>query len=228
MIGIIASMQTELIFTEKCTFIGEEKSSYFTYKKYSYEGKEFITSVCETGKVSASVCTQEMILKYNPEIIINTGTSGSLKKGIKCKDIVIALDCVQHDLDVSAFGYKKGEHPDLKKIEFPSDEKFVETTKSFTPEGYALHYGRILTGDCVVVDSSIKAKLVEDFNGDCVEMEGGAVAQVCHMYGVKFGLLRSISDGDGDDDEAHEEFRTNMQSASEKCGDVILHVIKEY
>jgi adenosylhomocysteine nucleosidase len=38
----------------------------------------------------------------------------------------------------------------------------------------------------------------------CVEMEGAAVAQVCHDYGLPFAAVRTISDRA--DDSAHTDF----------------------
>jgi len=36
----------------------------------------------------------------------------------------------------------------------------------------------------------------------CVEMEGAAVAQVCHEYGIPFGVVRTISDS-ADENAGH-------------------------
>ena len=52
----------------------------------------------------------------------------------------------------------------------------------------------IVTGDRFV-DGDIREQLVRDFpEALCVEMEGGAVAQVCYLNGVPFVIVRIISD----------------------------------
>ena len=56
-----------------------------------------------------------------------------------------------------------------------------------------------MTGD-QFVDGGIREQLVRDFpKALCVEMEGGAVAQVCYLNGVPFVIVRIISD----DADAH-------------------------
>ena len=57
----------------------------------------------------------------------------------------------------------------------------------------------------VAACSSCLAALREALpDGLCVEMEGAAVAQVCHDYGLPFAAMRSISDRA--DDSAHVDF----------------------
>lgn len=58
---------------------------------------------------------------------------------------------------------------------------------------YTLHFGRILTGDSFVSGKEKKEQRRE-FEALCVDMESGAVAQVCHKFKVKFMIIRSISD----------------------------------
>ena len=41
--------------------------------------------------------------------------------------------------------------------------------------------GRILTGDQFVANDVAAERLRNEFEGDCVEMEGGAIAQVCYL-----------------------------------------------
>jgi adenosylhomocysteine nucleosidase len=57
-----------------------------------------------------------------------------------------------------------------------------------------VHRGLIITGD-QFVDGDIRERLVGEFpDALCVEMEGGAIAQVCYLNGVPFVIVRVISD----------------------------------
>ena len=53
-----------------------------------------------------------------------------------------------------------------------------------------------------------------------VEMEGAAVAQVCHDYGVPFAAVRTISDRA--DDEAHTDFTRFIREVASRYSLAIL------
>lgn len=226
MIGILASMRSELAFTEFCEFIQSERHACFEFETYNYEGIEIVSAICGTGKVSAAVCTQLMIEYFHPELIINIGTAGSLFCDIHNKDIVVATDSIQHDFDVSPFGWQRGELPELKLIDIKCDEKFVQCAKNVSFGTHPIHFGRILSGDMVVIDREVKLRLTDLFGGLCAEMEGAAVGQVCAMNAIPYGIIRGISDGD--DDDQHAEFLSNIESVGDINGRYLLSVLKEY
>src|SRR5690606_20425806 len=59
----------------------------------------------------------------------------------------------------------------------------------------ALHRGLIATGDRFINDAATVRALRETLpDALCVEMEGAAVAQVCHEFGVPCAVLRTVSD----------------------------------
>ncbi|MFA0815846.1 MAG: 5'-methylthioadenosine/adenosylhomocysteine nucleosidase [Anaerofustis sp.] len=226
MIGVIASMQSEMAFEKECEKKGTERHASFEYERYDYNGIELVCAVCGTGKVSAAVCTQLMIEYFHPSLIINIGTAGSIAKEIHNKDVIIAIDSVQHDFDISPFGWEKGELPELGVISLPCDEGFLQASKQIPSMGYRIHYGRILSGDQVVVDQNVKTKLTDCFGGLCAEMEGAAVGQVCAMNQVAYAIIRGISDGDSEDQQ--NEFLSNIESVAEINGHVLLASLKEY
>ena len=57
---------------------------------------------------------------FSVEAIINTGIAGSLNKDINIGDIVLSTDVVQHDMDATGFGYRKGQIPQIAGILFCS------------------------------------------------------------------------------------------------------------
>ena len=68
-----------------------------------------------------------------------------------------------------------------------------------------LHRGLVISGDRFVATTAesraLQAALPQAL---AVEMEGAAIAQVCHDYGVPFAAVRTISDRA--DDAAHGDF----------------------
>jgi adenosylhomocysteine nucleosidase len=58
----------------------------------------------------------------------------------------------------------------------------------------AVHRGLIVTGDQFIKDEHRHAILNDFPDALCVEMEGGAIAQVCHLNAVPFVIVRVVSD----------------------------------
>jgi adenosylhomocysteine nucleosidase len=68
-----------------------------------------------------------------------------------------------------------------------------------------LHTGLIISGDRFVATSAESTALRQQLpDALAVEMEGAAVAQVCHDHGAPFAAVRTISDRA--DDAAHVDF----------------------
>ena len=61
-------------------------------------------------------------------------------------------------------------------------------------EEFKQHIGIIATGDIFVQNIDVKNRIKEEFNAECVEMEGAAIAQVCTLDKVPFIVIRAISD----------------------------------
>lgn len=148
------------------------------------------------GKVNAAACTQMLIDLFNAQMIINTGSAGSLDARINIGDIVVSTQVIQHDLDVTQLGYEPGMIPDTGKV-FTADsmlhELAVTCSKEANPQ-VTVYEGLILTGDQFISGQEKKKWLIDTFNGLCAEMEGGAVAHVASLNEIPFLIIRSISD----------------------------------
>jgi adenosylhomocysteine nucleosidase len=84
--------------------------------------------------------------------------------------------------------------------------------------------GDVLTGDLFVASSEKKNQLVAEFEGDAIEMEGAAVAQVCWQLGrTPLVLIRGISDAA--DDSAYESAAEHQQIAADNAAKVTAAVI---
>src|SRR5262249_32312712 len=60
-------------------------------------------------------------------------------------------------------------------------------------------YGTVLSGDQYLNCQTTRERLLRDFGGSAVEMEGGAVAQVCESFGLPWLVIRALSDLAGGD-----------------------------
>jgi len=92
----------------------------------------------------------------------------------------------------------------------PTDRTAAEAALQRALAGFGLgaprlHRGLVISGDRFV-SSGAESQALRDAlpQALAVEMEGAAVAQVCHDFGVPFAVLRTVSDRA--DDSAHVDF----------------------
>ena len=197
-IGIIGAMDDEVAGL-KALMDGAEVTRRASMEFYEgmLEGKKVVVVRSGIGKVNAAICTQILVDEFHAEVVINTGIAGSLNNEINIGDIVVSTDLVQHDMDAVAFGYRKGQIPQMEEFSFVSDEALrslaVKACKEVNPD-IAVFEGRIASGDQFVADQGRKDFIVKEFGAYAVEMEGAAIAQAATLNHVPFLVIRAISD----------------------------------
>ncbi len=224
MIGIIGALSEEVTkLRNELTDVKVETISGMDFYQGKINEKEVVIVKCGVGKVFAAMCTQTMILKYNPELIINIGVSGSLSKGLNVFDLVIGESAVQYDMDTSGAGDPIGMISGIEMIYFPTDkETNLKLEESIKKVGINYKVGVVGTGDLFVSSSEKKDFIVNNFGAITCEMEGAAIAHVCYVNNTKFSVLRSISDG------ADETADFDYPSFLEKAADNNYHVMLEF
>lgn len=182
-------------------------------------------AMCSPGKVNAAACTQAMIDRFGADEIINTGVGCSLSESVAIKNIVIASDVCQYDIDITALGEPRGFINGLNIIKVPADPVISDKLSRIAiNSGERIHRGTIASGDTFIAGEKLKRLLAEEFDAICGEMEGGAVGQVCAANNVPFAVLRSISDGG--DAAAAIDYPTFKKIAAEKSTAIILKYIE--
>jgi adenosylhomocysteine nucleosidase len=96
-------------------------------------------------------------------------------------------------------------------------------TRSLKNGGAAYVVGTIASGDRFVADREAMKNICEQFGAVGVEMESGAVAQICTAAGVPFAVLRCVSDG-GDSVRDYYEF---SRLACERFTAAVLDFLRE-
>lgn len=221
MIGIICAMKIEaeaiiasLSDTRTETVSGVE---FTVGKRYD---KEVVVAICGIGKVFAAICTEAMILKFAPTLIINSGVAGTLTAGLSIGDIAIAKNLVQHDMDTSPLGDPVGLVSGINKIYFDADETAVAALETAAATvGANSVVGTIASGDQFMSDTAKKTAIRGRFNAIACEMEGAAVAHVAYVNGVPFAVLRAISDSASGD--AQMEYPKFVAMAAERSHAII-------
>ncbi|MDO4763540.1 MAG: 5'-methylthioadenosine/adenosylhomocysteine nucleosidase [Flavobacteriaceae bacterium] len=200
-IGIIGAMEVEVEFLKEALKDRKDKIiNGFEFSEGKIGNHEVVVLLSGIGKVSAAVATTLLINKYQPELLINTGTAGGLKDS-KVYDIILATEVRHHDVDVTAFGYEIGQQAKMPPA-FSSDENWLKKAENHCKKySENIRLGVVVSGDSFISDRERKLWIEEKFPmALAVEMEASAIAQTCYILGVPFLMLRAISDSAGEGD----------------------------
>ena len=226
MIGIIAAMNVEMESLR--SYIENpvtETISGITFVSGRLEGKEVVTAVCGIGKVFAAMCAQTMILRYQPECIVNTGVAGTLTDKLNIGSIAVSSSVVEHDMDTSALGDPIGMISGINKVFLPADSELCgQLSACATVLGIRTETGVIASGDQFISSSEKKEAIVKNFGAIACEMEGAAIGHVCYVNRVPFCVLRAISDSA--DGSSHMDYPTFVGMAAEQSVKLLRTFLK--
>lgn len=227
-IGIIGAMELEVEALKEQMDVKNivEKASMKFYEG-TLRGKDVVIVQCGIGKVNAGICVQILADLFQVDAVINTGVAGSLRAEINIGDIVVSTDACEHDMDVTALGYKKGIIPQMKESFFKADRQLVEAAievcREVNPD-INVYEGRVLSGDQFISGEEIKNKLIDLFDGSCTEMEGAAIAHAAFLNEIPYVVIRAISDkADG---SAHMDYPEFERAAAAHSAKLVENLVK--
>ena len=205
-----------------------------------YQGLSVVLALSRIGKVAAATTATALIERFGVRRIVFSGVAGGLGAGVQVGDLVVAAECLQHDMDASPL-FPRHEVPLYGRSRFACDADLsgrllagalalqatvaqyfsAEVRARYRLDGLKVHAGLLLSGDRFVSTASeseaLRQRLPEAL---AVEMEAAAVAQVCHDYGLPFAALRTISDRA--DDQAHVDFPVFLDEVAGACSTQVL------
>ncbi len=226
-IAVIGAMEEEVeLLREKMDVHKAEVIAHCEYFIGTLQGKEVVLSKSGIGKVNAAMATAILFERYNPDVVVNTGSAGGYNSELKIGDLVISSEVRHHDVDVTAFGYKYGQVPQLPEA-FKADASMIEIAEAAARsiEGVQAVKGLIATGDTFMSDPD-KVEFVRGKFPDiqAVEMEGAAIAQVAYQFDIPFVIIRSLSDIAGQKSEI--SFDKFIEKASVNSANLVMEMIK--
>ena len=225
-IGIVVAMKVEKVaIEEKMTNKKNEIYYYLPFIVGKIGNTECILVQSGVGKVNAARTTQILIDKFEVDAVINVGSAGGLNPELDFEDIVVSTACVQHDFDITAFEREKGYIPNIEDKFIYADKTLLEkATKAIEASNNKVIKGIIATGDEFVDNKEKRKELYEQFNAECVEMEGAAVAQVCHLDNIPFIIIRSISDKANGNEKI--DFERYLEIVSKRCAEYLEKMLE--
>ena len=226
-IGIVGAMAQEVeILSGLMTDKTETRVTSAVILEGKINGKAVALLQSGIGKVAAAIGTAALLQLTKPDAVLNTGSAGGVARGLKVGDIVISDETRYHDVDVTAFGYEKGQLP-ANPAAFLSDKKLADLAEKVAQEqGQSVKRGLICSGDSFINSEQKIAQIKADFpNVTAVEMEATAIAQVCHAFNIPFVVVRAISDaGDGEASLSFEEF---LPLAAKQSSALVLGMLEK-
>lgn len=199
----------------------------FTFVEGKLNGHQLVLMESGIGKVNAAIGAVELIKRYHPDMLINTGVAGGIDSNIGVMDVVAGQRVAYHDVDCgpeSELGQVQG-----LPLYYEGNASLYETALSIIPpEGTKLHGGLICSGDQFITDRQQLQKIKERYpDGLAVDMESGALAQVCYIYKVPFLSFRIISDTPGADNhfDQYQNFWGTMADRSFGVTQALLQAI---
>ena len=149
-----------------------------------YQGRNIVLVRTGVGRKRAQNATQQVIDKFNPEVIISMGYAGALTEGLNVGDMFVASTIFSPESDSNSF-----------EMDDPKNLKWLELAKKTPPpENVKLKIGRLITVDMVVHTPKAKKELGSRFRAEAVEMETLEIALLARVNKIAFISIRGISD----------------------------------
>jgi adenosylhomocysteine nucleosidase len=204
-IGLICAIPQELAalqsaFTENHT----EAVAHSRFITGVLDGHDVVLAGSGMGKVNAAIVTTLLADRFGCRTIVFSGVAGGLDPALSIGDVVVADRIVQHDAGVleneRVRTYQPGHAPIINptdRLGYPVDPDLLARVKDRLegmPVPGQIVYGTVLTGDQYLNCDSTRQHLLSELDGKAIEMEGGAVAQVCEAFGLPWLVVRALSD----------------------------------
>jgi adenosylhomocysteine nucleosidase len=215
-LGILGAMSEEVaLLCEHLEQVQESRAGGRTYRAGRLFGTPVVVAFSRWGKVAAATTATHLITVHGVDALLFTGVAGGVDPALRVGDVVVAERLFQHDMDASPL-FPPMEIPLLGVSGFAADahasarlaaaaEAFLgDELAQLVPEAvrrdFRLAAPRVVRGDVASGDrffahggalAALRQRLP---SARCVEMEGAAVAQVCHEYGVPLAVVRTVSD----------------------------------
>ncbi len=175
------------------------------------------------GKVSMAYRLGAFLQNFQIDEIINIGVAGSISKDVLPLETLIATKCCYHDVDVVAFGYKKGQMCQMP-LYFDCDRRALDYASSLNSK--KIKTGLIVSGDVFVTKENLSSDIYENFdNPVACDMESAAVGQVAYMAKKPYIIIRTISD-DPNSEENKDTYNERLVAASNEAGRLAYSLIQ--
>lgn len=187
-------------------------------------GNEVLLSRCGIGKVNSAINTYKIIKGFKPDLLINTGVAGGASMQTEIGDLLVADYVAYHDVWCGP-GTQPGV-ADGMDVFMECDPDIIRLAHDIL-DGKRLQVGLICSGDRFISEENEVMEIRKLFPEVlAVDMESASIAQVCCMEGVKFNIIRVISDTPGSGRNM-EQYKNFWKEAPEKTFAMVEAILKQ-
>jgi adenosylhomocysteine nucleosidase len=220
-----------------------------------YHGFTVIATTAGMGTVNAAAAAQHLISTHGANALIFSGIAGGLNPRLHIGDVVIGEHLRYLDTDTAliaesapgleeftssdflvdlaedtlrSHGYVNaaltGEEESAQARAEADATLFRRNNLDAEPQRYLR--GTIATGDRFVSGADPKAAAIAATQGDCVEMEGAAIAHVAAKNGIDCLVLRAISDNCDESYDALSSREFDLEEYAKSASALVLSIIR--
>lgn len=224
-VGILCAMEEESApFLPMFEEVKVSHTAMLTFREGKINGVDTVLVTSGICKVNAAIATRVLIDTYGVTAVINAGTSGGMDRTLKILDTGISTEVAYHDV---AEHILTKYHPNMESIFFRADPHLVELSRKAAEKldiPGKIYWGRLVTGEAFIADEG-RRSINERYAPLTVDMETAAVAHACHVSGIPFIAIRTVTDTE--DHSGSETAVLNACSASETAAKITAAVLAE-
>lgn len=219
-----------------------------------YHGFEIVATTAGMGTVNAAAAAQHLISAHGANAIIFSGIAGGLNPALHIGDVVIGEHLRYLDTDTALIAESAPGLEEFSSSDFLVElaeqtlraHGFVDAALSegnaataraeadatlfrrnnTDSEPQRFLRGTIATGDRFVSGTEAKAAAIAATQGDCVEMEGAAIAHVAAKNGIDCLVLRAISDNCDESYDALSSREFDLEEYAESASSLVLSIVR--
>ena len=223
-IGILCASDTELApFLKAMNVSQTTEKAMLRFYEGTLRGISAVAVYSGVCKVNAAVAAELLIEVFGAGEVINTGVAGGIDPKVRPFDTVVAERAFYHDV---AEDILTEFHPWMPTIYFPADEGLLSAARRYAESAERpVLFGTIATGE-LFIENAERERIRQKHAPLAADMETAGAAHVCHVNGVPFLAVRSITDTD--EDSGAEAFERNCERAAEIAAEVTMGLLEQW
>lgn len=214
----------------------------YVFRAGTINGRQVVVGRAGAGKVNAAIIATLLIHRFNPSIVLFSGTAGAVDPSLRPGDVVMGAAVVQYDTGfqtqkgIVRRGMRNAVTGQLDPLHVPTPDTLMAVARRSaqglklpaikTREGERIPRiveGVIATGDVFLSDVGRREELRSSLGATAIEMEGAAVIQTCRQFNVSCLVVRSVTDQA--DAQAFNNYQQFLSVASENAAALIVAII---
>ena len=220
-IGIIVAMRKELdLLLPLLNDSEDSRMGGFEFHRGKMGRHDVMVMQCGIGKVNAAMGTLMLVNHFAPNYVINSGVAGGADLSVNVMDVVAGARVAYHDVWC-------GPESELGQVQgLPLYFEGAKRLLDLVPDRDDIHKGLICSGDQFIDKKEDVNRIKGNFpEALAVDMESGAIAQVCFLSKVPFLALRVISDSPGASHENTKQYLDFWSDAPQESFALLKDII---